>query len=126
MAGLLSAYHFYIQRDDSVTLGEQTQLDIKTYSLNGEVTKVNGDSIEIKAGVIRTVGDDTIVEYAQKTVIVNNNTRFKSIKLEGIKTSSKPATLSDVKIGMLVAVYSSSNSPGSREVVAESIEMLEQ
>lgn len=124
IGGLLAAYHFYIDEDESVTLGEQTQLEIKTYSVNGEVSAVDGNIIEIKTGVVKSVNGMNSIEYVQKSVQMNNQTEIVRVKLDGSKITRNTGTITDIKSGSLIAVYTSDNNQNF-QITAEKIEVLE-
>jgi hypothetical protein len=124
IAGLLAAYHFYISKDEPVTLGEQTELEIKTYSVNGEVTKVDGNAIEVKTAVVKSNNGTNSIEYVQKTIRIHNQTEIIKVKFEGSKVTRHAGTITDLKTGQLVAAYSSGNTQAS-DITAEKIEVLE-
>jgi hypothetical protein len=124
IGGLLVGYHFYINSDDPVALGEQTELEIDSYSLNGEVTAINGNNIEMKTGAFKVVNGVSTVEYVQKTVYVNSETQISKVKIDSQLTRT-PGTLADIGLGDIIAVYSASDTQ-SLEVTAEKIEVLDQ
>lgn len=125
IGGLLAAYHFYLERDESTALGDQTQLEIKSYSLNGEVTAVNGNVIEIKTPTIRTLNGVNTVEYIPKRIRTNSSTEVARIKFVNNKASSSLGLLIDVTPGKLVAAYTTEDPADSIEPIATKIEMLE-
>jgi hypothetical protein len=125
IGGMLVAYHFYVSDDDSIALGEQTKLEIQTSSINGEVASVNGNIIEVKTSIIETINGLNTVNYAQKKVQITLLTQISKIHISGDKLTRTPGELSDIKPGIMIAVYASGNTAQSSEIIAEKIEMIE-
>jgi hypothetical protein len=126
IGGLLTAYRLYLDRQEPVALGEQDQLDIAEYSISGEVTRVLGDKVEVRTPVLRATDRASAVEYEQRTVQVTGSTEIGSIKLNAGKVVRSEGTLSDITPGKLVAIYTSEDPDGSRDLKALKIEVLEQ
>jgi hypothetical protein len=125
VGGVLAAYYFHIMKTAPTTMGDQTQLEIQSYSLNGEVTAVNGSIIEVKAAVVTRVNGVNNVEYAQKKILITDSTSFRKIQIKDGKVTAGTAGLPDIKPGNKIAVYTTANPETGAELPAERVEIIQ-
>jgi hypothetical protein len=122
VGGLVAGYFFFI-RDNSSTTQANDILVIKTYSLNGQISKVSENSFQLKASSVQIIEGVGTVIYQIKTINLKSETQLRLIKLAN--SSSIVAQKSDLKVGQNVVIYTSDNPSDTSIITAENIEIIQ-
>lgn len=83
--------------------------DAKSYSINGVVNSVSGNTLKITVSRLFASPTGNYVASENKTVKITDTTEIQFTYIENAKFIKIPATVSDIKPGITIVLYSDKN-----------------
>lgn len=107
---------------------EVEEINIKTYSFSGTITKIDGLKLAVEVESISSANSD-FLDYKTKNVLITTKTAISRItprqtETGGITHLKTTLTLFDLKVGSKVVVYSSENPESVEVVTAERLDVV--
>lgn len=107
---------FWFKSREVSTITEQVaNMDIKTFSLNGTVTKLEPNKIYFKTGSVQKTSEGNKFVEEEKIVLVNSSTVFNKT---GVTISY---SFNDLKVDESITVYTAQNPFDQYEIIATKI-----
>ena len=99
---------------ENTVLTPDPKVSYKTYSMGGSVVTVSADQIIFSAPVVVQKASGNVVEYRVKTALVDTHTVFEANTKKGV-------SIKDLKPGMYINVYYSSDPLSSDSLLADRV-----
>ena len=106
---LLGAGYFALQvwHSDKVSEKSATELakdlNVKSFSLGGDVVRIDGDLVTIKTSIARTINGEIKAVEEQKMVSFSSETKYYTLKPDG--ESLEASSRDKIKVGGQIVVY---------------------
>lgn len=122
LSGIWLGYQTLGTLDEEVRQSQgNNETDIKTFSVNGDITAIAENKVTIKIGIVE---NETLV-FQEKSVSILAQTEIVKIKILNKEVTTIPATQKDFKVNRPVVVYTTVNPASGNGIIADKIEIIE-
>lgn len=118
-------FFLYFERAEPLATEKARELDIKSFSLNGAVTRVLSSSeFSASIGVVVRGKSGNEVSYQDKIIETDDNTQFFFVSNAGGSAEVSIASFFDIKNGSDVVIHTSNYPYDQERIRADKVEIL--